>query len=225
MTRAIIASIVIVGAGLVRVDSASAQTQRLPGTIEFSGGASWLGKVSFGSADATETTPTGSTTKLFETSSSLRPAAGLEARLGVRLAGRAEVEGFMSFAKPTLATTISNDIEAGTTVTARERVTEYVFGGAVLWYDNESPPLRVFVTAGAGYLRQLHESNTLAVTGQIYYGGVGVKYFFLSQRGRQVVKGLGLRVDGRLIAQRRGISLDDRVHYAPEVAGSLFVRF
>lgn len=205
----------------------------VPGRFEYGGGLIWLGSGSLGSRDANETTPTGSTSRLFSTSTTIASAPGVEGHIGFGVSPRFEVEAFASVAKPPLRTVVSNDIESPTGVTAVETVTQYLFGGGVVWYtparsnrnvSPRAPQLRPFLTAGAAYTRQLHESNTLAVTGQMFYGGAGVKYFFRS-RTTKGFKGFGLRGEARIAAYRQGVALEDRIRYSPVLAASVFARF
>ncbi len=67
-----------------------------------------------------------------------------------------------------------------------------VIGDAV-WYPLSPATSRVrpFVTGGGGYLRQLHEGETLAVTGQFYEIGGGVK-ITLASRADAGIKTVGV---------------------------------
>ena len=205
---------------------------RVPGRFEYGGGVVWLGSGSLGSNDALETTPTGSTSRLFGTTTTIASAPGVEVHVGFALSPRFEAEAFASFAKPPLRTVVSNDVESPTGVTAVETVNQYLFGGGIVWYTParssqnvpRAPQLRPFLSAGAAYTRQLHESNTLAETGQMFYGGAGVKYFFRS-RTTKGFKGFGLRGDARIAAYRKGVAFEDRIRYSPVLAASVFARF
>lgn len=217
----------IVAAVVMAAIPARAMAQNVPaGRVEVSAGVIAMGSISLGSADATETTPTGSTSTLFKTSTVLERVSGLNVRVGVRAWRRIEAEAFASITKPRLATTISNDVESGDTVTASEPIEQYVVGGGALWYL----PVRVgtrlapFVGGGIAYLRQLHESNTVAVTGRVYEVGGGAKYFFLSRPSGRL-NGLGVRADARIAARSRGVAFDSDIRYGPTLSASLFVRF
>jgi hypothetical protein len=206
--------------------AATAQPAAPAGAIEVGGGLLWRGETAFGSSDAALTTGTGSAFRLFSTSSTLASRAGLEGRVGFPVWRALEAEAFGSFARPTLRTTVANDVEGAADVTALETVTQYTVGGGLLWYlpTHRQARLRPFVVGGAAYLRELHASKTLAVSGQTYRGGVGVKYFL---RERRSAKGssLGLRGDAMIEARRKGTAFDDAARYHPALAASLFVRF
>jgi len=143
-----------------------------------------------------------------------------------------EVEAYGSFGMPTLETSVTADLEDAPSVKASETIKQYVVGGAALWYLKtrfNSPRLRPFVMGSAAYVRQLHDSDTLAVTGQLFEGGGGVKYTLVS---RPVVAGsktklhvVGVRAEGRLQARRHGAAFDGAVHYGPAASAALFFRF
>jgi hypothetical protein len=225
MTRGRAASILAALLSLAR--PVYAQSGLPPGRVELSVGIGWLGGVSLGATDATETTGAGTPSRIFSTSSALAGAAGVDGRIAVRLRRRLEGEVRASYGAPALNVTIGNDIEASGTVIASETVKQFTIGGAALWYPpigNGSPRVSPFLSAGLGYLRQLHGPGTLAVTGQTYDAGGGVK-ILLASRGPKRLKGLGVRADARIVARRKGVAFDDRTRFAPAVGASFFVRF
>jgi hypothetical protein len=206
---------------------ADAQTGIPPGRIELGLGVLWSGQTALGTMDATETTGAGGRSTIFGTSTDLTSVAGFEGRLGVRLSRSLEAEASGAYGRPTLRTTISNDVEAGGPVVATETIKEFTIGGAALWYvpwHGLPPRFAPFVTGGAGYLRQLHESGTLGVTGETFQAGGGVKYLLASRLGSRP-KSVGLRGDVRLIARRKGVAFDDRLRLSPALGGSIFARF
>ena len=91
------------------------------------------------------------------------------------------------------------------------------------------PRLRPFVIGSVAYLRQLHDSDTLAVNGQLFEVGGGVKYALITRpvvpRAKTRLHALGVRVDARLQARRRGAAFDADVHYGPAAGAALFFRF
>src|SRR5690349_736373 len=93
-----------------------------------------MGKGTLGSADANETTSSGGTSTLFSTSSELAAAAGWEAHLGFRLTRTLELSAGAMYGRPTIRTSIANDIESSTAVTATEQIKQYGFSGGALWY-------------------------------------------------------------------------------------------
>jgi hypothetical protein len=208
-------------------ETASAQSLTPAGRFEVGVGVDWIGQATLGTSDATETTPAGTPSRLFSTSSDLSGAAGFQVYVGVRVARSLELEAFASRSKPTITTTISNDVEASASTTATESTTQYVIGAGALWSlpfaRGSSSRLVPFVTGSAAYLRQLHEGDTLVVTGQAYRVGGGLKYFFPERSS--LFKGYGLRADVGVAVRVKGVNFDSGARYSPAAAGSFFVRF
>jgi len=226
-TRA--ALFVLIGLVSVMVPPARAQSADAaePGRLEVAIGPLWVGRQAFGSSDATETTSAGGRLTLFGTSTELAGASGLEARVGVRLSRVFEAEGSATYATPQLRTQIGNDFESAAPATATEVVQQFTVGGGLLWYvrsARSASRLAPFAMAGAGYLRQLHESATLVETGRFYQLGGGVKYLFVSRPGSHV-KGIGVRVDVRALVRQQGVAFDAGLHISPAAGASLFARF
>jgi hypothetical protein len=196
------------------------------GRFDLSAGLLWTGRASFGSAAANETSASGGPFLLFSTSSELAAAGGIEARIGVRLTPALQVEASSSYARVQLRTTVSGDSDNGPSAVLSETIQQVTIDGGVMlrlqrWrFGGGAVP---FVAAGAGYLRQVHEGNTLAVTGQAYRAGGGVNYLLMSRTG--LLKGIGIRADLRAIVRRKGVAFDGRAHTSPAAAGSVFFRF
>jgi hypothetical protein len=202
-----------------------------PHRLEASAGVSWTGQASLGdgSADLIRNENPPSPYPIFTVDNTLTSAAGFEGRVGYTVAKALAVEATFTFAKPSLETAVSGDVENAPAVTASERVSQYAIeGGAVLHLTRWRLGRRgvPFVSGGIGYLRQLHEGSELVETGQVYSVGGGVKYVW-AERPAGVVKGLGLRADARLLIRRGGIDLQpgSASHASPSVGASLFVHF
>jgi hypothetical protein len=222
--RAALAAVVAAGIGHAR--PSAAQTPE-PGRFELGIGPLWMGRAPLGSIDANETTSAGGAFRLFSTSTELSSATGIEGRVGVHVWRRFEAEASASYGRPVLRTSVGNDAEGAAAVTATETLEQFTIGGGVVWY----PPrpgigrgLAPFVTVNAGYLRQLDEAATLALTGHVYQLGGGVKYLFAS-RASSRVKGIGVRLDARVAARSGGVAFDPRTRYAAALGASLFARF
>jgi hypothetical protein len=218
----------LVVAALCAVDArgASAQSRAADdGRLEVAVGGTWIGQQSLGSATATETTSTVGTQPLFNTSSTLAGSPAVEGRVGWRIARALMAEAEASYGRPEIAVAISNDFEGAGAVTAAERIQQYTIGGALVYslpiHASRATP---FVSAGAGYLRQLHENATLVQTGRYYQVGGGFT-MLLASRPRATVKAMGLRADARLIVRVDGVAFDAAAHVAPAAGASLFVRF
>jgi len=222
---------VLVVAGLSGVHSPDARAQsvdgRLPGRFEFAIGPVWLGRTPFGTSGASETAADAGRFRLFSTSTELKSASPLEVRVGVSMTRALQVEAVAAYSVPVLTTKTSGDVENAAPVSATEPITQLTIQGAIVahltaWHVGRGGV--PFVTAGAGYLRQLHQSHTLVETGETYHLGGGVKYLFLSRAAARF-KGLGVRAEVRAIAGTKGIAIDHRVHISPALAASMFVRF
>jgi hypothetical protein len=219
----------VAGCACVAVVLLSASTARAQsggdGRFEISGGVLWTGRASMGAASATEASPSGRFT-LFSTSTELAAAPGVEARVGVRLMPTIDIEGASSYARPQLRTTIGGDVENGAAATASESVRQFTIDGAVVvnltrWrFATRATP---FALAGAGYVRELHEGDTLVAAGQIYFAGGGIRYLLMERPHR--LKAVGVRADVRALARRKGIAFDANLHVSPVIGASLFVRF
>jgi hypothetical protein len=199
----------------------------IPGRLELGVGPLWTGAQPLGSRDANLTTGTGSTLRLFSSASDVRPVAGFEGRVSVKLTRAIEVEALASYGTPRLRTRISNDSENSAGVAVTESVQQYTVGAGVIWYAAARRPgarAHPFVAAGVSYLRQLHEGATLVATGQTYHLGGGAKVL-LASRPRKILKVLGVRLDVRAIVRSKGITFDGRRSVSPAAAASLFVRF
>lgn len=212
-------------AGL-QVPSASAQSGPQP-RFELGIGTLWMGHQPLGEVSANETTSTGGSLKLFDASSDLASAAGVDGRVGVRVTRSLVAEVEASYAKPQLRIALSNDFEGATPVTATETVQQFIIGAGVVWYVPgrvRTPRLAPFAMAGGGYLRQLHDRATLVETGRFYQFGGGAA-FLVTSRPRFHLKSIGARIDVRAIVRSKGVAFDAGGHTSPAVGASLFVRF
>ena len=205
---------------------AAAQDEVLVGHIELSGGAGIFGGAALGTRDAELRTTTASQPfRLFTTSSRMAMGPVFDARLGVALSPRYAVEAHLAYSRPELRTELSSDAESAPAITAVEAVDQYVIdGGLVIHLGLLGNSIRPFVTAGAGYLRQLHEGQVVVEDGTVFYAGGGLKYGLMS-RSQGLVNILGLRGDARLNVLSGGIQVDDRVRRHVAVSGGLFIVF
>jgi hypothetical protein len=210
--------------------TASAQSTNDPllGRVELAAGVSWIGAASFGASDASLTGVSGDRYRLFSTSTELAGAPGFDARLGRRVTRIVQAEITASYSPPALTTSIGNDAENAAPIVVSESIRQLTIVGSVVVY---LPGRRVgsrvlpFVTGGGGYLRQLHEGNTLAQTGGTYHAGAGAMILMRSNARQPGVKQFGLRADIRALIRTGGVALDGGAHTSPVAAISLFARF
>lgn len=204
---------------------ALAQSERRE-RVELAAGVGIFGPMPFDAVNATQAAPGGTRRVLFVTESALGASAGVAVRAGVPLTRVVSVESTLSLNQTRLSTTVTGDVERAPTVTASEPVTQYLVEAGVLFRPMawRTPRLEPFITAGAGYLRQLNEGLTLVETGQSWYGGAGTHYWF-RRRVTGRIRSSGLRFDLRVSVLDRGVALDDGPHVVPAGGVSVFVRF
>ena len=204
-----------------------AQAVALPGRFEIAAGGLWAAPVSAGTADATETAANGTRFRLFSSESSTASTFGLEGRMGVRLSPGLQLDGSVSYAVPALRTRITSDVEGIPDVTVAETVNQWTIEAALVAHLARwrvGPRGVPFLTVGAGYLRQIHEGQTLVETGRIYQVGGGVKYL-LRRAGDGRLKSAGLRLGARAAVRDGGGRLENRIRIAPIVDVSMFLRY
>jgi hypothetical protein len=215
-------------AAMLHVSPAAAQSPApRPFRFEAGIGVSWMGREPIGTRSATETTGAGGTSPLFNTSSELAGAAGLDGRIGVRLSRSLVAEVEASYLKPQLRIAISADAEGAAAVTASETVQQFTIGGNIRWMLPGrwwSSRLAPFALGGGGYMRQLHDQATLLETGRCYHLGAGVETLLASGR-RFHTRGVGARAEVRALIRSKGVAFDTGSKTSPAAAVSAFVRF
>lgn len=158
----------------------------------------------------------------LSTSSEVGSAASAIARIGFTLSPSIALEGGGVFGMPRLGFSIRGDAESPQQELEGEQLRQYLFDGALVWQlpMGMGKRARPFVIGGAGYLRQLHQERTLVETGQVYYAGVGARYWLRGGSGR--MRSLGLRGDLRANFRRGGIDFEDKMRVYPTAAVHLF---
>lgn len=217
-------AVIISLASILATASSAAAQSVVPGRVDFSGGLGWVSATDYGSRDATETKADGSSLVLFSTSTRMHPSAAAEARVGVRITRRLEVEATGTFGTPHLEVKTTLDRENAANATITQSQTFYTISGGVLWPFRTGQRTVPFVTGGVGWVRQLQGNNTLVTVGQQWYAGGGVKRF-LVRRDAHRLKGFGIRADARLIERPKEAAVDNQMHLTATLTGSLFVRF
>ncbi len=196
---------------LALVGAASVAAQMRDPRVQLSIGTIWSGGSGLGSAAATETRNQtgGDRYTLFNTTSTIEMARGLEACLTYWLTRALGLEAGASWSTARLVTRVSGDVEGATGVNADADVTQYVIDGSVVVRLNRFTMMRgrvvPFVRGGAGYLRQLYEGNVLVETGTVYHAGGGVVVWLQPPRDRWL-KRIGARADARWTVHDGGIS-------------------
>ena len=194
--------------------------------VEAAVAGTWLSGAGAGGADANLRTGAGGDYRLFSADSRFAAAPALETRVAYPLTRRYTIEGRFGYSRPELSSAISADAENAPSLTLTETLDQYIVEGAVLVMLEglRFASLVPFASGGAGYLRQLHEGQTLVEEGVVYHVGGGVRRQLFG-RPRGFVKGAGFRGDGRVYLVTGGVELDEgaRTHIA--VSAGLFVSF
>ena len=210
---------------------AAAQTpQSLPiARFGVDAGGGWLGGARLGSSNADLRAPTQAPSpfRLFSVDSRFAAAPTFHVKSVVAVNRRFGVEAGVTLSHPELRASVSNDAEAAPPITIAERIDQYSIDAGVIVMISElalGSRTLPFVAAGAGYLRQLHEGQTVVDEGYVFHAGGGVKHWLMA-RDRGFINGAGLRVDARLYLMSGGITFEDRPRPQAAVSGSLFLTF
>lgn len=226
MRAALIALLLVVGTRGISQAQTAAVPELPAGRFDAAFGIGWLGGAGLADRDANLRTRDGGDYRLFSTSSRFAGTTVLETRVGYGLTRRYRLEGRIGFSHPELRSSVTADAEGAPDIELAERVDQYTFEGALVvrlpeWRMSSLVP---FVAGGAGYLRQLHEGQTLVEEGVAYQVGGGVtRPLFVRQGGW--VKAASLRGDVRLHIFTGGIHLDEGARIHPSVAASVEVMF
>jgi hypothetical protein len=193
------------------------------GSIELSGGASFSPGFDLTTVQAELTRSTQADgLDLFQTDGEVSGFPGLYARVGVYLSRAIAVEGGLRFAKPDIRYRLSDDFESADDETAVETTSHYVFDGSVLFHLASLSGGRVmpFVSAGGGYIRELHENNELVETGNEFHATAGIKYWFGTGRGR-----FGLRAEFGVSSRQKGFEGTEERRTLPIALGGISYLF
>jgi hypothetical protein len=213
-------------ATLLHAPAALAQTSGPAPRVELGFGVQWDASQQLGSNLAVETTGTGSSLTLFNSSSELASAAGISGRVGVRVYRSLVAEAEASYLKPQLRVSVSGDYENANPVTATETVQQFTIGANLVWYvhNRHWPRLAPFALGGGGYLRQLHDPATLVQAGHFYQFGGGVSYSLVTTPHFHM-KDIGVRADVRALVRAGGVAFDGGSATSPAAGVGAFVRF
>lgn len=223
--RVVIAAVLFVAASIGRAAAQSATTGEP--RLAVSVGPEWVGRADVGGQNATLTSNgSASPYQLFGTESTLTGGPGPAASLSLRLGRGLWAEFGGRYQSALLETRIANDVEAAPT-TVSEGIQQVRLEAGVLWLPERlrlTRRLRLAATAGGGFLRQLHSTNTLGENGRSYYAGGGL-VIDLPQRAGGTFEQSGIRVEARATMLDGGVAFGDGLHTAPSAWVALFLRF
>lgn len=202
---------------------AAAQTR--DGGLELSAGLYLAGGTSFGQVESSQVVPGGGTRAVLHTTTSFGASPGLQVRLGAAITNRLAVEGGIALKPTELSVLAEDDIEKIPSFTAKEDVTQYLFDAGVRWrLGSAARRFSPFLTTGGGYMRQLHEQQTLVESGRTLYVGAGGHYK-LRQSGSGWIKSSGIRIDLRAVILSGEVTTDDAAHPSTAATAAFFLRF
>ena len=191
-----------------------------PGRWELTGGGVLIGGYELGERSAELTPNTGSSSfDEFTTDNTVKPAFGLQARIGFVVTPALTVEGGFRFARPVYEVRISGDVEDAPDTTAEETLSQYLFDGSIVWHLGKGRAVP-FLFGGAGYLRELHEDDALLEEGLEYHAGGGIKWWFGEGR-----RGVGVRAEAGVSIRDGGFDFKDGQRIVPTAGGFLFYAF
>jgi len=215
---------VVAASLLITATEASAQPAAAS-FFELSTGAWWLGPMGFSTPDAFEVGRTGDESPLFSAESGVDGSFGVGIVAAFRLNTRWQVETGAIYARPSLSVHLHEDAEDADDVTAEESLHRIqVDAGIVVRLGSDDRRNQPFVTAGASYLRELHEGQTLAANGQGMYAGGGFRRVLKATPGA-FIDTMGLRFDARILVRGGGVNLDGGTHVTAAGAAALFLGF
>ena len=189
---------------------------------ELGGDLRWLTGIQFDDVNADETAFAGATRTVFKSSTTFEQAACPEVKVIVGLTSAIDAEGAVAYGRSHFTTRITQDPEASNAAISGS-VSVYLLEAGVAahlarWQRGRSVP---FVSAGAGYLRQIHDGQTLIDGGPSGYVGGGARMRLGGDTARGL-KSAALRLELRATILGGGSTLDGHVHVLPSVIAGLF---
>jgi hypothetical protein len=206
-------------AGII-LSSAPGYAQTTAGSYEVRVGYRYALPVTFGELDANEVNASGGDFQLFESRTRLEAVSAIEAGLGVRVAPNVWLEASGSYGRSDLSVRLTSDVEGIPDTTATEPIRELTVEGLLrmrLARWQLGAHATPFVSAGGGYVRDLHDERALVESGGLAHVGIGL----------DVMAGAtaGIRFDGRAMFRFGGLVFDDDVRTSPAVGASVYFRF
>ena len=230
MRRHARAAALVAAVTLAPLSGAVAQGRPAPAIrwVEVDTGGGLLGGVALGTVDANlrANERTEQPHRLFTSEHRFDRAGQFQVRASRPWGARWAIEGGVTVSHPVLRADVRDDVEGAPAITIIETLDQYFFEAGVAFAIDELRVgrLQPFVTGGAGYLRQLHEGQTVIEHGQLFQAGGGVKYPFVS-RASGLIRSAGIRGDVRAYLLRGGVEVEGRPKPHAAISGSVFVGF
>lgn len=207
--------------GLCVASTASAQTPVPRVLVDI--GATVVGGGALGSTDAVYMTPSGAAYTLFSTSQSWSSGAGFVGHVQIRLSPRVQLEIGESWTRPTMESSITNDVEGAASTVATQTVHQFLTSAGVTVSMPQRGRFRPFGRATLSWLRQLSDDQTLFRSGLAgEFGGGGV-YLLADVPGH--FKAYGLRADVFVNVRSGGLELAQKSRViAPGISASFIFK-
>lgn len=214
---------------LTMIASVPAYAQRPPVhrlEVSFGGGVFGSGSLGSGDANLRANSSAAQPYRLFSTRSRLAAAPLLEARVGFGLSQRLSIEGRFGYSRPEVRTSVSDDVEGAPALTIVERIDQFAIDAGINVRVDEwrLAGFTPFVTAGAGYLRQLHAGQTFVEQGHSYFAGGGLARPLVI-RNRHLINTVTVRGDGRLDLLVGGIGQHEGPRPHASFSGAIVLGF
>ncbi|MEN3338430.1 MAG: hypothetical protein V7647_2106 [Acidobacteriota bacterium] len=197
------------------------------GSVQISAGVISFGGFDMGVRNAEETRNINTGTgpfALFASHSRIAATPGGQFRVGVYLSPQLSLETSVQYGRPTLSSSLTSDAEQAPSLTASDTIGRYVVDGSLLFHLTRLAFSRSravpFLAGGAGYLRELHESNEFVATGHEYHAGGGLNVWFGQGRHR-----IGLRADVGASIRQGGADFRSGRRTVPAAGASLAYLF
>jgi hypothetical protein len=178
--------------------------------------------VIYGTTSADLTAPSGSPVTLFRAEKRQGPELGLRTHVAGPVRSRVFAEVAASISRANVETILKDDFENAATTVATVQLLRFDIDGGIGWNLWRTDRASVFLIGGAGWVRELVDSGTLADSGTVVTAGAGMKYWSARRNPRQWR--YGVRLDGRLAVRWNAVALDDtKIQLAPVfTAGLIF---
>jgi hypothetical protein len=227
MTRrlALVPLLVLLAATAADAQSQVARQQKPKRPKEFTVMGLWIGPSALGESTASLIRTDGSPLVVFAATHRLGPGYGLESALGFQIKKGFWAEASGSWTQSELQTRVSNDVEGAAAATLTESVMRFSVEGSALYYFHETAKTGVFARGGAGWMRELTGSSSLALDGLMMNAGIGVKHL-VRDKPRGGFRRVGFRAEFRLNIRSTSLTpLAPAKRIAPAAAGGLVIGF
>jgi hypothetical protein len=215
--------LVLLTASAASAQAPKQQKPKRPKALSFGG--VWVAPVSFGTATATLERPDGSSLVVFRADNDLGMGLGVEASLGFELRRHLWADVTGGWVVSELQTKVSDDVESAADTTVTESLSRFTVEGAVLWYFREKGRTSYFVRGGAGWMRELTGSSSLAQDGVVGNGGIGVQHWW-RDNAKGAFRRVGFSADFRLNFRSESLSqVESKPRVSPAAAGKLVIGF